>query len=79
MAAAEACKGPLTVVVSSSGRTTLASRVAQLRGDCSYAKTIRFARRSRLSRTLRVRVTFYGNDALLPRQAALRKPRVPGR
>jgi subtilisin family serine protease len=74
----EACTaGSFTLVVQTSRRTTLASRTTRLRLDCTYAVTLRFASRRSLSRSLRVRVRFDGNDLLLPRRASLATRSVP--
>ena len=75
---AEACTaGRFSVAVQTQRRSTLASRVVRLRSDCTYRVTIRFSRRSRLGRSLRVVVRFEGNDLLLPRRARLATRRVP--
>jgi subtilisin family serine protease len=74
----EACTaGAFTVLVQTSRRRTLASRQTRLRRDCTYAVTLRFASRRSLSRSLRVRVRFDGNDLLLPRRASLATRSVP--
>jgi subtilisin family serine protease len=75
---AEACTaGSFTLVVQTARRKTVASRTTRLRRDCTYAITLRFAGRRSLSRSLRVRVRFDGNDLLLPRRALLATRRVP--
>jgi subtilisin family serine protease len=75
---AEACTaGSFTVVVQTSRRKTVSSRQTRLRRDCTYALTLRYSSRRALTRSLRVRVRFDGNDMLLPRRAPLATRRVP--
>jgi subtilisin family serine protease len=74
----EACTaGSFTLVVQTSRRRTVASRETRLRRDCTYSVTLRFASRRWLTRSVRVRVRFDGNDLLLPRRAPLATTRVP--
>ena len=80
MSAKEACgSGVFTVLVSSQRKKTLASRETRLRASCAYGLTVRFARRTGLSRALRVRVVFRGNDRLKQRRAPLATRAVPRR
>ena len=72
MSAKEACgSGVFTVLVQSQRKKTLAVRETRLRASCAYRLTVRFARRTGLSRALRVRVVFRGNDRLKQRRAPL--------
>ena len=80
MSAKEACgSGVFTVLVQSRRKKTLAVREARLRASCAYGLTVRFARRTALSRVLRVRVVFRGNDRLKQRRAPLSSRAVPRR
>lgn len=75
---AEACTaGSFSLVVQTSRRRTVSARETRLRRDCTYAVTLRFASGRSLTRSLRVRVRFDGNDLLLPRRAPLATRRVP--
>ena len=80
ISAKEACgAGVFTVLVQSRRKKTLAVREARLRASCAYGLTVRFARRTGLSRALRVRVVFRGNDRLKQRRAPLATAAVPRR
>ena len=80
MSAKEACgSGVFTVLVQSRRKKTLAVRETRLRASCAYGVTVRFARRTGLSRALRVRVVFRGNDRLKQRRAPLASRAVPRR
>jgi hypothetical protein len=80
MSAKEACgSGVFTVLVQSRRKKTLAARETRLRASCAYGLTVRFARRTGLSRVLRVRVVFRGNDRLKQRRAPLASRAVPRR
>jgi subtilisin family serine protease len=78
MSAREACgAGVFTVLVQSQRKKTLAVREARLRASCAYGLTVRFKRRTGLSRALRVRAVFRGNDRLKQRRAPLGTAAVP--
>ena len=80
MSAGEACgAGVFTVLVQSQRKKTLAVREARLRASCAYRLTVRFKRRTGLSRALRVRAVFRGNDRLKQRRAPLGTAAVPRR
>ena len=80
MSAREACgAGVFTVLVQSQRKKTLAVREARLRASCAYRLTVRFKRRTGLSRALRVRAVFRGNDRLKQRRAPLGTAAVPRR
>jgi subtilisin family serine protease len=80
MSAKQACgAGVFTVLVQSRRKKTLAARETRLRASCAYGLTVRFARRTGLSRLLRVRVVFRGNDRLKERRAPLATITVPRR
>jgi hypothetical protein len=78
MQPSQACQGGRVAVQVKAGRTTISTRRARLRRDCSYRVTVTFRKRSRLGREgrLRFRARFLGNDALRPKRGRLRTARV---
>jgi hypothetical protein len=66
-------EGVVSVQVKSIGKT-ISTRRAELRGDCSFSSTVKFATRRRFSRNgrLRFEVRFAGNE-VLKRSAAFRR------
>ena len=80
MSAKQACgSGVFTVLVQSQRKKTLAARETRLRANCTYRLTVRFHRRTGLSRAFRVRVVFRGNERLKQRRAPLGTRAVPRR
>jgi hypothetical protein len=72
-----ACKGNVSVQIKR-GTRTLSTRRRGIRHDCTWVSRIRFANRSRIGRTgrLKVIVRFLGNDVLSPRGATTLKIRA---
>jgi hypothetical protein len=72
-----ACQGRVSIQVKN-GRKTVSNRRTQVRPDCTFSDKLKIANRKRLgkARTLRVIVTFQGNQVLLPQKAKARSVRV---
>jgi hypothetical protein len=70
-------EGQVSVQVKA-GTRTISTRRAELRNDCSFASTVRFANRSRFTRrgTLRFTLRFTGNDILTRSAAVARNVRT---
>jgi hypothetical protein len=70
MTAAAACAGQVHVQFKR-GTKTISARRRNVRPNCSWRSSVSFARRSRVGRSGRLRVTvrFLGNDVLAPAQA----------
>ncbi len=75
---AQACRGGRVSVQVKAPRTTVSTRRAVLRRDCSYRLTTSFRSRDRLGRRGRLRFVarFLGNDALRPKTAPQRTARA---
>lgn len=75
--ASDACRGRVSIRVQA-GRKTISNRRAALSRSCRFAKSVKFRNSRRFGRrsALRVRVTFNGNDFLLPASAKPRSARV---
>ena len=70
LVASTACKGVVSVQIKRGGRT-ISTRHRFVRANCTWASSVRFANRSRIGRSgrLKVSVRFLGNDVLSPRSA----------
>lgn len=72
-----ACKGNVSVQIKR-GTKTISTRHPFVRSDCTWVSNVRFANRSRMGRTgrLKVSVRFQGNDVLSPRGAPVLRIRA---